>query len=770
MLAGGSRGGDEWKWTGGDTSLSPAEAIAAVASAVFSAESTGDATDEPVLVVPNGCTGAQQQDILDAARRHGLRLRLLWRPVAGAMEWCRQFDRKVRTADAVEGESLGRLLCLHMGLDGLEAAVLKIVPQRGQDGRLYLVPARPRPKGDAVAGFGLALVEKLAERAVAARVPRAGPEASWRLLWSTPWLPTCLAALRGQTPPDAWCRSVAEVGFPDGLLDQGEAWPETYASMAAAWDGPKHGVGNIASWSPQGLTEWIVEHLHIMDSQKEPVLGAVVTGPLAGIAHGDQAIGLQWLSKSNVSFPLVLCEGRDQPQGLLARGAALHATRLAAGLPTYLDTLPRLEVVVTRFGEPAWQSLLQEEESFVDGGRLFRKEGVGRGEMCIDSGSATLEISLHHEEHPTVREHTIHLPRVPDERMPISLDVSLTPAQGNARVEVQPDMAGFFGRHSVVVDWKGNMRESGKDPDEYLAGLPGILPPASPREGSRLMWGGGTDLWGHPLVGAAARIDDYLHKSDLRRLNEAIRSLQLKDRSIEPGEYTAVSSEGRPGHDQEKDRERLDRFVATLMQRFPRTTQRNRGGIVRALAYTSTRDADFATYLSDRIDRDDTDMTIHDRAACGWCLREPDAIGRFATAAHTALRLGASPRDWIKPLWEILRYREDATCRMTSEFCLKLTGELLGIFQSEVRKRNFKFNFRYASGSIAYLLRRRRYDTAFLDPASGPARTVKDAFQNAISLVKDHPENVIGGFIKIDDQLRLIIDYIDLRGHGPIMI
>ena len=184
------------------------------------------------------------------------------------------------------------------------------------------------------------------------------------------------------------------------------------------------------------------------------------------------------------------------------------------------------------------------------------------------------------------REHIIKLPRVPEERMPISFVVSLTPAQGNARVEVQPSTAGFFGHRSVVVDWKGNMRESGKGPEEYLQGLDRILPPSSPRGASRLMWGGGTDLWGHSLVGAAACIDEYLVKPSLDRLNEAIKWLQLKDRAIEPGEHTAVSSEGTPGRDHREDRELLGRFVATLVRQQAQKKNVNRDRMIRGLAYT----------------------------------------------------------------------------------------------------------------------------------------------------------------------------------------
>ena len=770
MLAGASSGCDRWKWAGGNAALSPAEAIAAVAADVLSGEGTSARPAEPVLIIPDGCTGAQQQEVLDAARRMGLRVRLLWRPVAAAMEWCRHFHEHVSLREPAEGKTVGQILCLHLGLDGVEATRLKIVLKRSRDDQLCLVPARPRPKCSAVAGFGLTFVEKLAERATSACIAAARAEVGWRLLWSTPWLPASLARMRGHAPPDAWHRVLTEAGFPESIWQETEAWLSTYASMDRASDGPRHGIGCITSWSPRDVADWVAGTLKIDESREEPLIGAVVTGPLAGIAHGTQTIGLQWLGKANCPFNLVLCEGRDQPQGLLARAAALYATRLEAGLPTYLDTLPRLEVVVTRCGEPTWQSLLQEDESFVDGGKPFQKEGVGLGEMCIESGSTALGISLHHEEHATVREHIIALPRAPNDRMPISLDVSMTPAQGNARIEIKPSVVELFGPRNVVVDWKGNMRESGKVPEEYLQDLPRILPSASPRGGSRLMWGGGTDLWGRLHIGAAARMSEYLARPSLIRLNDVTKSLQIKDRSIEPGEYTAVSSDGDPGRNLEDARELLHRFVQDLVQRLGRNTQLDEDQVVRALTYTSTANRIFADYMRDRIDREGPRMARHNRAACGWCLREPAAIAQFAFATSGALRRGAGPNVWIKSLWEILRYREDATRDMSSELCLDLADDLLSIFHSEMQALSFRLNFRYASGGVAYLLRRRRYDTAYLDPNSQRARILKSAFQQAISLVGDHPANTIGGFIKIDDQLRLIIDYIDLRGHGPIMI
>ena len=107
---------------------------------------------------------------------------------------------------------------------------------------------------------------------------------------------------------------------------------------------------------------------------------------------------------------------------------------------------------------------------------------------------------------------------------------------------------------------------------------------------------------------------------------------------------------------------------------------------------------------------------------------------------------------------------------MESELCLFISERLLRIVENSTKELEFQSIFRHASGGIAYLLRRRAHDLSYLDPASSLGKETKAAFYNAIREVKRHPEEVLGGFVKIDEQLKLIIDYIDRKGHGPIII
>ena len=61
------------------------------------------------------------------------------------------------------------------------------------------------------------------------------------------------------------------------------------------------------------------------------------------------------------------------PSGALAAAAATYAAKLGLGLPTYLDTLPRLRTVVSRNGEMLSQ-LLKDDDHYVPGGTVWKRQ------------------------------------------------------------------------------------------------------------------------------------------------------------------------------------------------------------------------------------------------------------------------------------------------------------------------------------------------------------------------------------------------------------
>ena len=787
-----------WHWCrdGREQLLEPAEAIGKAAATIISLVTNLNSAGDPVMIMPNHCTGAAQQKLLDSVRRYGARIRLLWRPVAAAMAWCDHCrDDLIRMteggadadhgleADVVfqtpegqgQGQRLGKLVSLHMGLECIEVTVLEIVRVSDSSGHMHFIPARGRPVGEPLPSMGITAMEQLANHFAVESLDTKATGAAWRLLWSMPWLPLALQILRGSNGQRRLPGWVEDRGLPPDTAERILGiWPTAHDELATQRSSPFEDIRKKVPAFPRinRIQDWINSTMTALREHEGSVLGAVVTGPMATVLYKDKPLGEAWLKKIGLCCDRLLSEGRELESGVLARMAAVHSARLKQGLPTYLDTLPRVRLVVTKLGEPVWENLLQDTEKYVDGGGRYSRKGVGAGQMVIGRKETSLAIDLHHEEHPTVRTYDVPLPKVPERDIPIALDVSITPAQGNALVEVVPEDGEFLEGRAVQVNWQRNMTESGKSPDEYLDALDRILPPTFPRHSSKLFWSGGIDDMGHDIDGAAKSIRAYLpHGTEDMLKYGVIVALRTKDRQRGLGEYTAVSSEGTPGSDSADDNKLLKQFVRMLTGRLDKPSSTKIDNVVRALAYTSTRDPSFAAYLAQRVNRVHIHLKQYDLVACGWCLRDLEVIGDFADVLLKRCQWKLDEtNNWLKAFWEILRYREEATREIASKTCIQITECLLDIFEQEHGKKNFKFKFRYASGCIAYLLRRRMYDPAYLDPEGAQGKAIKLAFQNAMKEVARHPENGIGGFVQIDKQLGLIIDYIDRHGHGPILI
>ncbi|MFN9975505.1 MAG: hypothetical protein ACK58T_36995, partial [Phycisphaerae bacterium] len=171
--------------------------------------------------------------------------------------------------------------------------------------------------------------------------------------------------------------------------------------------------------------------------------------------------------------------------GILANGAAIHSANLSAGRTSYLDTLPQIKTALTFDGMPRWVPLLTDEHNYVDGGKTWRRSPPLSG-MHVSAGRSELDIVLWHEEFPTVRKVSPRFKDPVDSDLPVELDVSIEPAQGNAHVDVTPRNE-KSGVRRIAVVWK-NMKDEGLSPDDWITSQPTAFPPLMPRAASESQW------------------------------------------------------------------------------------------------------------------------------------------------------------------------------------------------------------------------------------------------------------------------------------------
>jgi hypothetical protein len=689
-----------------------------------------------ILVVPNHWNVGQQQAVLDSFQKENIKCKLLWRPIAAAIEWTNEFRSRVEEL-AIQGkDGVGKLLSIYVGYGDIEITELELVSWTNQSGRRSVVPGRRRPaKHERLPGFGFRqLIHKLSTENPSLRNPlldsgdRMG--CVWNQLWCAPNLDRYLSNFRfartGSTKVDqelerAICRT--------------------------------HQV------EPLDLA---VKLLQFRKAIQREYFGIVVSGPVASSLLDDETpIATMLLNSLDTRSRMTFVEGRDTPNGMLARGAYRFAERLDRGLPTYLDTLPRLEMVILEKGEPTWIDLLEPEQKWVEGGKEWRRPERVQN-MSIAPSSIDLKLAIAHEDFDHVREVVTAIPTVSKSTERVSLSVQMTPAQGNARIEIHPENQKLFGSHRVFIDWKHMtdfLSETGDrcNKEGYLNSYPRIFPELLPRLSSYRKF-----QLVHPYL---VRIREAIQKGEKvsvvnRLLDDAKDMLRDKDQSMYPRDATAFDSDGNSNSSF-----KLEEFMAVAWPYY----LRNRSfEFVRAIAYTHVHHEEFHQLIAERIQ--DSYVAEEYVVAAGKCLHTPSHISSFATSFLYQLRCGRAKLYWWKALAELFRFRGDATQLISSQECTEIISGAGDVFRAQRIRGAGGEVFRTVCMVIVYTLRRRAFDDTFLPPESEQARWIKEEFRQARADSKSGKLHLMGGAVNLPAQLQLIIDYVDRKGKGQLLI
>jgi hypothetical protein len=485
-----------WSWQASQTrtSVGPAEAVAHAVAAIVRGHAAPDSIGPHALVVPHHLACAAQQELLDAVRKLGVDVKLLWRPIAAAHAWCSHFRQLFTAAEVVRaGEDdhpVGSILALHMGLDQWELAVIDVLQSRGPDGPM-LLPARRRPVGAALPSYGLELMHRLARRTLEMSHQQPSAARVWELVWCTSWMKVALAMLAGG--------DFAEVERMPALSPHvltREFIRQQCRQATQHVFGPMVGVPGLLDHhlgpSPrfEEVRDWCDGHRRAVAA--EALIGAVVTGPMANVIEDRAALGPHYLEKIWPGAQNMLVEGREVPDGVLAHGAAAFAQHLAAsrgsesvgaasettsgvtsggGGPFHRDTLPRIRMAAVRQGKAAWIDLLAENDRPVPACRRWHRPDT-LPPVRITAGTRAIDLALWHQDHATVQRAAAVLPHRLDRNETGRLHVSVEPAAGQPVIELRPDRPGVFDGVRLRFDLRA-MRDTRVTPDEFLKKLGG---------------------------------------------------------------------------------------------------------------------------------------------------------------------------------------------------------------------------------------------------------------------------------------------------------
>lgn len=405
--------------------VAPSKALAALAHKAVPSQGT------LAVAIPDHWDEAPQDRLLNALRRRQGAVHLLWRPVAAALG-LREHWPDVR-----------RLVVLDVGGSHPELTVLKLarrdgclVPVRSRPGRH---PPFPPPLSAAMHAIGRQLLRGVA----------ASPTALWNLWYGQGWLPPAIAgALRGNTTEALVLASspfgevFARVQLGPGQLREGFQEFASRDSHLTGLDGTQQRI--------IGLYAWVREAASMLVCPEQPFATAIVGWP-AAIADAHIRLqdallrGAPWLAQGKF-----LTTTPATRISAVAQGAALFAQYRTRGLPTYYDTLPRLQLHVAEGWHTSYLDVIP-DNTLIEASQVFGRTLTG---LALGGDSRRLCLRVRRNDHDLPRQAVIELPQAPESTVPLLLAAEYRAASGHAQVEVKSaDPTLSLSRRKIRVHW-----------------------------------------------------------------------------------------------------------------------------------------------------------------------------------------------------------------------------------------------------------------------------------------------------------------------------
>ncbi|GEM_PF-1775880 len=704
-----------WKWNGGIKDAQY-DSMTAIKSGIASLAKVTSKSNPVGIVVPNDFRQEEQQQVIDECQLQGLDAALIWQPIAAALNWLRNHSDLLPSPSNMDSDDIS-LAIIHTDWGYGTFTKVNLTPWPKISPNRWL-PVRTRPsRDDRFESFGWTTLS-----------PRTSRDS-----FSDQWMATFVKPVSEILDRELY------IGKQVNLLP--ERWQIPMKSPAAYQD------------------------------RLERFLKAFRKQPIAVISLGDweSVLQFQHLVSSRLIGEQFIRHSGTAAETFLAEGAAIFREAQLNNETCYLDTLPELDLFIEKDGEYQWHPLLTGDATHVEGGKVWNCDQPI--DVSVRRGEDSVSLVVAHEEYEGVRELIAPLDRPAEKRVPGKLFVSATPAQGNAVLRIDIDPINKADTQSIVASWRRMTVKCDSDgkpfsKERYLEESPRAFPELLPRLSSSARWNSVVVKIKNLL---SLDLEKSIHQRSLWSIKEAVL---LKDQSFSPKDATAIGSDHVPPSDPELLSALVDRLLH-FIRNTKDLTSKNVENAVRILSYISTSDISFQEWLIDPFN----DKLRIDRSAiingCGHCLRNPVLIRNFIvrmTAIESGSRSTPSSNK-LKAVSQILRYRFNATQSLTDDEAYKIIEICLKIFEHEMRNTSGRtFAFRWASLIIVYLLRRRMYSSEFLPPDGELAVRAKQLFEEAIERYNQRKLRPIGGSVDTPAAIRQMINYIDKKGVGPLLL
>jgi len=719
-----------------------------------------------VLAIPNDLHEFGQQALISALKRRGCKPTLLWRPVAAAISWCNRLPAVEANAMIEKDDSL---IVIHLGADNFEFVPLKL-RKIERNGIKYVVPLRTRPRQRKSYG-GIFVLSSAAEVLIEKLCGNKDYVAIWQAFALFPEL---WKMAKGETEYNEnnerfiqtkkiWERWKPHKYLYDALQDAQlkSEWLEELISKCSDID--------LSKTLPEekNLTEYVRESIQSALKQCHgDVVGAIITGDLEYLpANGSQSlkhiifeeleeIGLEYINLSEPAGNYIFYPEKTNID-LIAEGCLIYYDRISKNLPTYFDTLPKLDMRARVLGKTQWCSLV--EDDVIEGGETYKNPSPPK--FAVKPGQKEIEFFLMREDSDKIRKLPFSLLHPAPSQIGLNLKVQMRPAQGFASVEVIPSEAKVFGAEHLYLDW--SRMEPSKLPKEGIG-----LPPTF-------------RVKTHPNVYFAvkSKLEDYL-QTNINDHNYGQVILQLKDeisraRSVlwDNGDntgYRIVNENGNlPGGIDttllsnviSKVDNEIGNFLARQMT--GRNSQNFKYLIQISTWLFAGAPENCCVYLRRMLKSKDVNAPVNVVHGAGRSFFQNENIKLFFDIAVDRIKdnsLGTN--NWVLAISRILQHRDDAPKCLKRDQALFLAKFACDRMNSQLRQCNIKQIFKNSAHLFLFLLRWRTIGDFLVEGKEYElGQQAKSILENAAELT---------GNIQIEGILKEIAKYIEYEGDTII--
>lgn len=726
------------------------------------------------IIVPDSLGEAAQQALID---NFDFDVFLTPRPVAVALSWCRRNAENYQGEGekSEEGAAIGHLLVITMALDQWEVVPIEIRAKIFNE-KLWLVPVRNRAYEVAeIPRVGVGLFTGIS-------IPDSNnTNEIWQYAFGSEKASSFANGKKALSQEQIKAlREYMDAGWTNrdrNLFCSWDVWTDLFAASShMSIDRLKEGIVSLYKQQLQ----------HLNHIAREQCLGVVIDGACARVRISEKRQFGDIVASAFERHNIEIDDGFEA-----VRGAAFTIAALKKGLPCYRETIVPIEIHYHSHNEQGdlkndWKMLIK--GTTVKAGSEYKSEEPVEG-LQIKHGARELKLTLRRPSGRNdyiFREVTAEIPEETRQDEPVKISANLRPGQGFAKVAIESAREGIF---HTLLNWR-TMEPCDPPAKPKLAYLPQVSIVTHAED----MWYAAETHIRETI--RALRDDapapDLLYK--LAQLRDRINKCPFADNDVFL-HYGVFPSDGnlemvhRPSLAYE--------FAEECKAYFSRQgiSTNTKGSIQRAaswmyLACPSIIIESVRQNLNRNLQQNIAKTSIVDLHTIGLCFEEPDDIESFFAALEQLFqRRTKGINEWLRTIRNIVRFRDHALQpeivsrsrleNIISGLLRSLEGEINArgnqcqngqleiesIINPHGRRPNLKRIFDNCVLSILYLLKRRRYESDFMNSDNDHYKRLDDIFSMLINErgnnLSDRQFEIVRITLKF---LRQEASYDDLRG------